>query len=128
MHVVCLLTYQKGEKLKSEEFRNNPLFLRNQCKSDGVFEMPIIRRQDIDLKNLKLVGYDQIKPDNKANTQSFVHFFLDNYKFEVIWYDSEPRQTHPQSKIFLLLDLCCSINDLLLKQGVFFETRLAFGT
>ena len=79
------------KNLKSEEFRNNPLFLRNQFRSDGVFEMPIIRRQDIDLKNIKLIGYDQTKPNDKVNAQSFVHFFLDDYKFEVIWNDPEPR-------------------------------------
>ena len=37
------------------------MFLRNQFKSDGVFEMPIIRRQDIDLKDVKLIGYDKTK-------------------------------------------------------------------
>ena len=62
--------------MTSEEFRSNPLFLRNQFKSDGVFEMPIIRRQNIDLIDFQLIGYDQIKPGDKANEQSFVHFFF----------------------------------------------------
>lgn len=79
------------KNLTSEAFRNNPLFLRNQFKSDGVFEMPIIRRQNIDLKDIKLIGYDQTKPNDKANAESFVHFFLDDYKFEVMWNDPEPR-------------------------------------
>ena len=77
--------------MTSEEFRSNPLFLRNQFKSDGVFEMPIIRRKNIDLKDVQLIGYDQIKPGDKANEQSFVHFFWDDYKFEVVWNDPEPR-------------------------------------
>ena len=53
--------------------------------------MPIIRKQNIDLKDVKLLGYDQTRPSDKANAQSFVHFFLDDYKFEVIWNDPEPR-------------------------------------
>lgn len=73
--------------MTSEEFRSSPLFLRNQFKSDGVFEMPIIRRQNIDLKDVQLIGYDQIKPGDKANEQNFVHLFLDDYKFEVVWND-----------------------------------------
>ncbi|MGI5897408.1 MAG: DUF4417 domain-containing protein [Oscillospiraceae bacterium] len=77
--------------MTSEEFRNNPLFLRNQFKSDGVFEMPIIRRQNIDFKDIQLIGYEQTKPNDKVHAQSFVHFFLDDYKFEVMWNDPEPR-------------------------------------
>lgn len=60
--------------LTSEEFRTNPLFLRNQFNGDGIFEMPIIKRQDIDLDNVKLIGYDKTKSDD-GNTQNYVHFF-----------------------------------------------------
>ena len=67
--------------MTSEEFRNNPLFLRNQFESDGNFDMPIIRKQYIDLSNVRLIGYDQTKRDDTANSNKFVHFFLDDYKF-----------------------------------------------
>ena len=67
------------------------MFLRNQVKSDGVFKMSIIRLQNIGLKDAHLIGYNQIKHSDKANEQSFVHFFLDEYKFEVVWNDPEPR-------------------------------------
>ena len=77
--------------MTSEEFRNNPLFLRNQFESDGNFDMPIIRKQYVDLSNVRLIGYDQTKRDDTANTNKFVHFFLDDYKFQVIWNDPQPR-------------------------------------
>ena len=51
--------------------------------------MPTICRQSIDLKAVKLIGYDQTKQNDKANLQSYVHFFLDDYKFEAIWKDPE---------------------------------------
>ena len=35
------------KKMNSEEFRNRPMFLRNQFKSDGIFEIPIIENQKI---------------------------------------------------------------------------------
>ena len=79
------------KSLTSSEFRNNPLFLRNQFHGTEVFELPIIRRQNIDINDIKLIGYDKTKLDDKANEQSFVHFFLDDYKFEVLWNDPEPR-------------------------------------
>lgn len=74
--------------MTSEEFRNNPMFLRNQFETDGVFEMPKIKKDEISLENIALVGYDKLS-DNK--TERIVHFFLDDYKFEVMWNDPEPR-------------------------------------
>ena len=38
-----------------------------------------------------MVGYDQTKVDDKNGQNSFVHFFLDDYKFGAIWNDPEPR-------------------------------------
>ena len=77
--------------MTSEEFRNNPLFLRNQFNGDGTFEMPVIKKQEIELDNVSLIGYDKTKLGDKTGNNSYVHFFLDDYKFEVIWNDPEPR-------------------------------------
>lgn len=77
--------------MTSEEFRNNPLFLRNQFNGDGIFEMPFIKKQDIDIDSVSLIGYDKIKSDDKNGVNHYVHFFLDDYKFEVVWNDPEPR-------------------------------------
>lgn len=40
---------------------------------------------------MAFLGYDPTKPNDKENQNSFVHFFLDDYKFEVIQSDPEPR-------------------------------------
>lgn len=74
--------------MKSEEFRNNPMFLRNQFKGDGVFEIPIIEKEELKLENVELIGYDKL---SENETDKIVHFFLDDYKFEVMWNDPEPR-------------------------------------
>lgn len=74
--------------MKSEEFRNNPMFLRNQFKGDGVFEIPKIEKEEITLENVELIGYDKL---SENETDKIVHFFLDDYKFEVMWNDPEPR-------------------------------------
>lgn len=67
------------------------MFLRNQFKADGAFDMPVIKKQDISLEGFKLIGYDQTSREDDKSRQSFVHFFMDDYKFEVIWKDPEPR-------------------------------------
>lgn len=74
--------------MTSEEFRTNQMFLRNQFVGDGVFEIPKIEKEEIDLENIELIGYDKL---NEDETNKTVHFFLDDYKFEAIWNDPEPR-------------------------------------
>lgn len=74
--------------MTSEEFRNNPMFLRNQFAADGVFEIPRIEKDEINLEKVALIGYDKL---NENETERIVHFFLDDYKFEVMWNDPEPR-------------------------------------
>ncbi len=46
------------------------------------------KKEVIDLEKIELVGYDKLS--NSTNNQ-IVHFFLDDYKFEVMWNDPLPR-------------------------------------
>lgn len=76
-------------KINSFEFRNDPLFLRNQFKGVGMFSMPLIKMQDISLEKLSLIGYDKInQSDEKEKT---VHFFLDDYRFESIYKNPDDK-------------------------------------
>lgn len=74
--------------MTSEEFRTNPLLLRNQFERSGTFEIPVIHKEKVSLENLTLIGYDKI---NSGKENQIVHFFLDDYKFEVLWNNPEPR-------------------------------------
>ena len=74
--------------MKSVDFRNDPMFLRNQFARDGTFEMPVMKKTKLDLDDIELIGYDKL---NEGQTDKIVHFFLDDYKFEVLWKDPEPR-------------------------------------
>lgn len=76
--------------MTSVEFKSNPMFLRNQFHGEGQLDIPKIKRQDIDIENISLIGYNQISPSiEKYN--DYVHFFIDDYRFESIWNDPEPR-------------------------------------
>lgn len=68
------------------------MFLRNGYDHDGVFEIPKIRKQNIDLETVQLIGYDKVKQADKSNQNSIVHFFLDDYKFESL-------RNSPESKL-----------------------------
>ena len=50
--------------------------------------MPVIKKTKLDLDNIELIGYDKLSEGQK---EKIVHFFLDDYKFEVLWKDPEPR-------------------------------------
>ena len=74
--------------MTSEEFRTNPLLLRNQFERTGTFEIPLICKNELTLENLSLIGYDKI---SSGKSHQVVHFFLDDYKFESLWNNPEPR-------------------------------------
>lgn len=56
--------------MKSEDFRNNPMLLRNQFKGDRVFEIPKIKQEEINLENIELIGYDKL---SENETDKIVH-------------------------------------------------------
>ena len=58
--------------MTSEEFRTNPLLLRNQFERTGTFEIPLIHKDEVSLENLSLIGYDKVSSGKK---EQVVHFF-----------------------------------------------------
>ena len=59
--------------MKSVDFRNDPMFLRNQFARDGTFEMPVIKKTKLDLDNIELIGYDKLSEDRKR--KSYISFW-----------------------------------------------------
>ena len=37
------------------------MFLRNQFKSVGMFKLPLVKKQEISLEDISLIGYDKVK-------------------------------------------------------------------
>lgn len=64
------------KQLTSEAFRNNPMFMRNQFLGDGLYNMPKIKRDIVDLADVSLIGYDQTKTGDSRDAGCYVHFFL----------------------------------------------------
>lgn len=96
--------------MTSEEFRRNPLLLRNQFEKTGTFEIPHIKKDEVSLDNISLIGYDKL---NSGRPNQIVHFFLDDYKFEVLWNNPEPRKEsyriwkiHYREKLFSQCIIC----------------------
>lgn len=70
----------------SKSMRENPLFMRNDFAKCGKYEIPLIRKQELDINNISLISYsDTRSAENIENMQKGVHFFVDDYRFEGIY-------------------------------------------
>lgn len=56
--------------MTSETFRNQGLFLRNQFQGEGIFEIPIVKKQHVNVETITLIGYDHVKPEEKEFTHA----------------------------------------------------------
>ena len=72
--------------MTSVDMRNNTLFMRNEFKTVGKQQFPLIKKQEIDLENISLIACSDTRSnDNEINTAKGVHFFVDDYRFEGIY-------------------------------------------
>jgi hypothetical protein len=51
----------------------------------GKYDLPLIERQDIDLKDLKLIRFSDIIKKETRDKDATVHFFEYDYKFDEVW-------------------------------------------
>ena len=71
--------------MTSFDFRNSPLFLRNEFETEGKWGFPIIRRQKLDLSKIELISCADVTKNDTDNLDKGVHFFVDDYRFEGIY-------------------------------------------
>ncbi len=63
--------------------RNDEFFLRDSLLESDVFDIPMIKKDDVDLENLKLIAVSDTRiKERKCNLDKAVHFFVDDYRFE----------------------------------------------
>ena len=76
--------------MKTKEYRNNPLFLRNEFETAGKWQLPFIRKQELDLSNIQLIAISDTKyNDTELNRNKGVHYFVDDYRFDVTYNNPE---------------------------------------
>ena len=68
-----------------------------------MFKLPLVKKQEISLEDVKLIGYDKV--NQSGDYGSIVHFFLDDYRFENIYNNPEKKiETLKQYKAVLTPD------------------------
>lgn len=89
--------------MTSIDMRSNTLFMRNEFKTVGKWQFPLIIKQEIDLENISLIACsDTRRNDNEINTAKGVHFFVDDYRFEGIYKNPERTIEKYSQYAFLL--------------------------
>lgn len=68
------------EKQDPRDFMNLDKFYP---KTTGKYGMPLIRKQNIDVENIDLIGFNYAR--SSKDTAKFLHFFLDDYQFYRVW-------------------------------------------
>ena len=80
--------------MHSIEARSKQTFLRNEFDAFGKWNMPIVKKNELDLVGVNLIGYPDIKTnDIDENKQRGIHFYIDDYKMEGLYYTPE-RSIH----------------------------------
>ncbi len=89
--------------MTSEEMRNNTLFMRNSFVSDGKWGLSLVKKQEIDTSDIKLIACSDTKANEREENKKFgVHFFVDDYRFEGV-YDNPERTLNKYSQYKFLL-------------------------
>jgi hypothetical protein len=80
--------------MKSYDYRNDLLFLRNQQYMVGNHDMPFLYAQDIALDDIDLIAFSNTRHDETETPQRnrTIHFFLDDYKFDERFPDYQAKR------------------------------------
>lgn len=71
--------------MNSKEYRNNPLFLRNEFIKDGIYGVPLIKKQSLNLDDVQLIACSDISANDTSNLHKGIHHFVDDFRFEVLY-------------------------------------------
>lgn len=83
--------------------RNDNLFMRNEYSSHGKWNIPLIKKQTVDVENISLIACSDTRSnDNETNTKNGVHFFVDDYRFNGIYNNPEKSLRRYSQYAFLL--------------------------
>ncbi len=89
--------------MTSKVMRENPLFMRNSFSTVGKWEIPLIRKEELSSPSINLIACSDTRPnDNEHNRNKGVHFFVDDYRFEDIYYYPERSLKRYSQYAFLL--------------------------
>lgn len=74
----------------SKKLRQCPKFLRNDFATTSKWGIPVLKKCEVDITNIQLIGSDKIRTiDTSVNILKTVHFFVEDNKLEKYYNDPE---------------------------------------
>ncbi|MCL2540053.1 MAG: DUF4417 domain-containing protein [Firmicutes bacterium] len=68
-----------------EKFKKKQKIVRNEFKTTGKYNMPIIKKQNIDLDKIELWNHKKAKADDAENKHKTLHFFAYDWEHESVY-------------------------------------------
>ncbi len=101
------LSEQENEKQIKEQklVRNEFLYYGD---SDGKFDMPLIRKQNIDIDKIRFLSFSDAKLNDSENSHKTIHFFLCDWKFDSV-YENADEELEKLKQYYCLLSPAFSI-------------------
>ena len=76
-----------------EKQKNKQKLVRNEFlyynQSQGEYNIPLIKKQKIDIEKIKFLSFVNTKNDDKENMEKTIHFFTYDWKFDKVYEKAE---------------------------------------
>lgn len=104
--------FSVAEKSYDEEKNDKKQrIVRNEFVAVGKYEMPLIRKQSIDINKIKPWGYTKAKHNDKDNSDKTIHFFTYDWLYETVYAKPEiAMEKLDQYYALLTPDFSCYFN------------------
>lgn len=91
-----ILNYDEEKSYKKQKL------VRNQFKTAGKYNMPIVKKQQIDLDKIELWNYTKTKINDNEYNQKTIHFFTYDWEFNSV-YDNPEKAMEKLDQYYALL-------------------------
>ncbi len=82
---------------------NKQKLARSEFISNGKYDMPIIKKQEIDIESISLINFSNIKYNDTNNLNKTVQFFTHDYRFDYVY-------SHPKLAVEKLKQYYCLLS------------------
>lgn len=112
---------EKLTEYEIQKAKNKRLLVRNELKTVGKYQIPFIKKQDIDLDTICLLSYVNAKKDDSENAFKTLHFFTHDWLFDKVYdkaFDEEEKIKQyyallsPDFSMFTDMPLALQINSV----------------
>lgn len=76
---------ENNESYDDQKNEKKQKLLRNEFKTVGKYNIPLIKKQNINLTDIELWGYAKTKREDKENKHKAIHFFTYDWLFKAVY-------------------------------------------